>query len=60
MKLQGAATFSRLKVVEARSDTNVLLVQVQWEKETMWVITAYFPNELPGTIATTRAVDAML
>ena len=35
-------------------------MQVKWEKETLWVITAYFPNELPGTIATVKAVDAML
>ena len=60
VKSQGAATFLRPEVVEAQSDTNVTLVQVQWEKETLWVITAYFLNELPSTIATTRAVDAML
>ena len=35
-------------------------MQVKWKKETLWVITAYFPNELPATIATVKAVDAML
>ena len=33
---------------------------MKWEKETLWIIMAYFPNELPGTIATVKAVDAML
>ena len=60
VKSQGAATLTRLEVSKASSDTNVSLVQVKWEKETLWVITAYFPNELPDTIATVKAVDAML
>ena len=60
IKTQGAATFSRLEVTEATSDTNVSQVQILWEKEKVWLITAYFPNKLPGTIATTRAVDAIL
>ena len=29
-------------------------------KHTVWLVTAYFPNDLEGTIATTRAVDTML
>ena len=33
---------------------------MKWEKETLWVITAYFPNKLPDTIATVKEVDAML
>ena len=33
---------------------------MKWEKETLWVITVYFPNDLPGTIATIKVVDAML
>ena len=57
---QRAANLTRLEVSKASSDTNVSLVQMKWEKETMWVITAYFPNELPDTIATIKAVDAML
>ena len=60
IKSQGAATLTRLEVSKASSDTNVSLMQVKWEKETLWVIMAYFPNELPGTIATVKAVDAML
>ena len=60
IKSQGAATLTRLEVSKASSDTNVSLVQVKWEKKTLWVITAYFPNELPDTIATVKAVDAML
>ena len=60
IKSQGAATLTRLGVNKALSDTNVSLVQVKWEKETLWVITAYFPNELTGTIDTVKAVDAML
>ena len=31
-----------------------------WEKEAIWLITAYFPNDLQSTIDTTRAVDTML
>ena len=57
-KSQGAATFTRLETKEATSDRNVSQVQVVWEKETVWLVTAYFPNDLEGTIATTRAVDA--
>ena len=60
IKSQGAATLTRLEVSKVSSDTNVSLVQVKWEKETLWVIMAYFPNELPDTIATVKAVDAML
>ena len=52
VKSQGAATLTRLEVSKTSSDTNVSLVQVKWEKETLWVITAYFPNELTGTIDT--------
>ena len=44
----------------ASSNTNVLQVKVLWESEAVWLITAYFPNDLPGTIKTTRAVDTML
>ena len=33
---------------------------MKWEKETLWVITAYFINKLTDTIATVKAVDAML
>ena len=36
------------------------MVQMKWEKETLWVIKAYFPNKLPDTIATVKAVDTML
>ena len=60
IKSQGAATFTHLDVTNASSDTNVSLVQVTWKKETVWLVTAYFPNDLEGTIATTRAVDTML
>ena len=60
IKSQGAATLTRLVASEATSDTNVTLVQVAWEKELVWLVTAYFPNNLPGTIATVRAVDTML
>ena len=60
IKSQGAATLTRLEVSKTSSDTNVSLVQVKWEKETLWVITAYFPNELTGTIDTVKAVDAIL
>ena len=60
IKSQGAATFTRLGVTEASSNANVSQVQVTWEKETVWLITSYFPNNLKGTIATTRAVDTML
>ena len=38
----------------------VLQVKVIWEIEKIWLITAYFPNYLQGTIDTTRVVDAML
>ena len=60
IKSQGAATLTRVEVSKTSSDTNVSLVQMKWEKETLWVITAYFSNELPDTIATVKAVDAML
>ena len=60
VKSQGAATMSRLMVKEASGDINVSQIQVSWEKEVVWVITAYFPNNLKGTVATTKAVDAML
>ena len=59
-KRQGAATFTKLEVAEAHIDTNVSLVKVTWEKEIVWLVTAYFPNDIKGTIATTRAVDKML
>ena len=59
-KSQGAATFTRMVAEGASSDTNVLQVKVLWENEAVWLITAYFPNDLPGTIKTTKAVDAML
>ena len=45
---------------EASGDVNVSQIQVSWEKEVVWLITAYFPNSLKETVATTRAVDAML
>ena len=51
---------SRLMVKEASGDVNVSQIQVSWEKEVVWLITAYFPNSLKETVATTRAVDAML
>ena len=35
IKSQGAATLTRLEVSKASSDTNVSLVQVKWEKETL-------------------------
>ena len=60
VKSQEAATLTRLEVSKASSDNNVSLVQVKWEKKTLWVITTYFPNELPDTMATVKAVDAML
>ena len=60
VKSQGAATMSKLMVKEASGDTNVSQIQVSWEKEVVWMITAYFPNNLKETIATTKAVDAML
>ena len=59
-KSQGAATFTRMATEGASSDINVLQVKVLWEGKAMWLITAYFPNDLPGTINTTRAVDTML
>ena len=59
-KLHGAATFTCIAVEGASSDRNVLQVKVIWEKEAIWLITAYFPNDLQGTIDTTRAVDALL
>ena len=37
IKSQGAATLTRLEVSKASSDTNISLVQVKWEKETLWV-----------------------
>ena len=51
---------SRLMVNEASGDINVSQIQVSWEKEVVWLITAHFPNSLKETVATTRAVDAML
>ena len=59
-KSQGVATFTRMATEGASSNTNVLQVKVLWESEAVWLITAYFPNDLPGTIKTTRAVDSML
>ena len=59
-KSQGAATFTCMATEGASSDTNVLQVKVLWEGEAVWLITAYFPNDQPGTIKTTRAVDSML
>ena len=59
-KSQGAATFTRIATEGASSNTNVSQVKVLWESEAMWLITAYFPNDLPGTINTTRAVDTIL
>ena len=50
----------RLMVKEASGDINVSQIQVSWEKEVVRLITAYFPNTLKETVATTRAVDAML
>ena len=44
----------------ASSNINVSQVKVLWESKAMWLITAYFPNDLQGTINTTRAVDTML
>ena len=60
VKSQGAATMLRLMAKEASGDINVSQIQVSWEKEVVWLITAYFPNSLKETVATTRAVDAML
>ena len=59
-KSQGAATFTRMAVEGASSNTNVSQVKVLWESKAVWLITAYFPNDLPGTTKTTKAVDAML
>ena len=59
-KSQGAATFTRIATEGASSDINVLQVKVLWESEAMWLITAYFLNDLQCTINTTRAVDTML
>ena len=59
-KSQGAATFTRMATEGASCNINVLQVKVVWESKAMWLITAYFPNDLPGTINTTRAVDTML
>ena len=59
-KSQGAATFTCMVTEGASSDTNVSQVKVLWEGEAVWLITAYFPNNLPGTIKTTRVVDTML
>ena len=56
VKSQGAATMLRLMVKEASGDVNVSQIQVSWEKEVVWLITAYFPNSLKETVATTRAV----
>ena len=57
---RGSHLHATMGVTEASSNANVSQVQVTWEKETVWLITSYFPNNLKGTIATTRAVDAML
>ena len=59
-KSQGAATFTRMATEGASSNTNVSQVKVLWESKAVWLITAYFPNNLPGTVNTTRAVDTML
>ena len=59
-KSQGAATFTCIATEGASSDINMLQVKVLWESKAMWLITAYFLNDLPGTIITTRAVDNML
>ena len=59
-KSQGAATFTRIATEGASSDINMLQVKVLWEGKVMWLITTYFPNDLPGTMNTTRAVDTML
>ena len=49
-----------MAVEGASSNTNVSQVKVLWENEDVWLITGYFPNNLPGTIKTAKAVDAML
>ena len=41
----------KLDEKDVTTDTNVSLVKVTWEKETIWLVTAYFPNDIKGTIA---------
>ena len=57
IKSQGAASFTRLNVTKGSSATNVTMVEIQWEKEAITCVTAYFPNDLTGTIATTKEVS---
>jgi hypothetical protein len=36
-------------------ETNVTAIALNWENQEMWLITAYFPNDLKGTKATVQA-----
>ena len=55
-KSHKATTFTRIAIKGATSDMKVSQVKVIWEKEAIWLITAYFPNDLQGTIDTTRVI----
>jgi hypothetical protein len=39
------------------ADTNVAAILTMWEHQPIWLITAYFPNDLENTKATVKALS---
>jgi hypothetical protein len=42
----GMATLSAMPQSKSYKDTNVAAMALTWEKQEIWVITVYFPNDL--------------
>jgi hypothetical protein len=45
---------------DIRVDTNVSAICISWEGQPIWLVTAYFPNDLVGTKTTISRLKRML
>lgn len=58
--IHGTATITASPIKASRTAENVAASQISWEGQLIWLVTAYFPNALEGTVKTVRALDRIL
>jgi hypothetical protein len=58
--IHGTATVTKEDPKELSAATNVAVSEIEWEKQTIVLVSAYFPNREEGTIKTIKMVDRIL
>jgi hypothetical protein len=58
--IHGTATLTSLPPNDTRVDTNVSTTCISWENQPIWLVTAYFPNELRDAKATVSRLKKIL